>query len=249
MRNPKILIGGESSGRTRDAFRALGYDAWSCDLLPCEADPTFHIQCDVRDLLHPGMWGGFIVHPDCTYLTNSAAWAYGNGPYHQKVKPGTLVGKARRAAREEALSFVKEMLDAPVEFIALENPVGVISTRIRPADQYIQPFDYGENASKKTGLWLKNLPPLVADPKDHVPGRLVCCGLTLPEGVGRYGCPSCLGQRTPVRRWANQTNSGQNRLSPGADRWKERSRTYQGWSNAMAIQWGAYIFNKINGLA
>jgi hypothetical protein len=103
------------------------------------------------------------------------------------------------------------MLNAPVPFIAMENPVGVISTRIRPASQYINPHEYGEDASKKTGLWLKNLPHL--KPTETVDPRIV------------NGKP----------RWANQTDSGQNRLSPGADRWIERSRTYQGWADAMAM--------------
>ena len=213
----RVLIGCESSAVIRDAFRALGHDAYSCDFLPCEGDPAFHFQCDVRTLLKPGMWDLFIVHPDCTYLTNSAAWAYGDGPYHQKVKPGTLVGAGRRAQREVALAFVEEMLSAPVPFIALENPVGVISTRVRPASQYIQPHEYGEDASKKTGLWLKGLPLL--KPTWHVAPRMI------------DGKP----------RWANQTDSGQNRLSPGANRWIERSRTYQGVADAIALQWGDYV--------
>jgi len=170
------------------------------------------------------MWDLFIVHPDCTYLTNSAAWAYGDGPYHQQVKPGTLVGAERRAQRLEALDFVKEMLDAPVPFIALEDPVGVISTRIRPASQYIQPFEYGEDASKKTGLWLIGLPNL--KPTSDYPPRLV----EWPKGSGNM-----------VKRWGNQTDSGQNCLTPGDDRWQVRSKTYQGWADAMAEQWSKYV--------
>jgi hypothetical protein len=210
----------------------------SCDLLPTEK-PGSHYQGDVRDLLEPGRFDLFICHPDCTYLTNSAAWAYGDGPYHQQVKPGTLVGAARRAERERSLSFVREMMAAPVPCWAIENPVGVISTRIKPATQYIQPHEYGEDASKKTGLWLQGLPPL--RPTRHVSPRWVCCGQTLPDTVGKYGCPNCEGDNQPRPRWANQTNSGQNRLSPGADRWRERSRTYQGWADAMAEQWGSYV--------
>lgn len=234
----RVLIGCESSGTIRDAFRALGHDAMSCDLLPTE-QPGPHYQGDVRDLLEPGRFDLFICHPDCTYLTNSAAWAYGDGPYHQKVKPGTLVGAARREAREKALEFVRQMMAAPVPRIAIENPVGVISTRITPATQYIQPYEYGEDASKKTGLWLQGLEPL--RPTRFVEPRWVCCGHELPEGVGRYGCPNCEGENKPRPRWANQTNSGQNRLSPGADRWRERSRTYAGWAWAMAWQWGGDI--------
>lgn len=197
---------------------------------------------DVRDALQLRRWDVFICHPDCTYLTNSAAWAYGDGPYHQKVKPGTLVGAARRKAREEALGFVEEMMAAPVQHIAIENPVGVISTRLRPASQYIQPHEYGHDASKKTGLWLKNLPLL--QPTRHVEPRWVCCGVELDPAVGKYGCVNCHGENRPSPRWGNQTNSGQNRLPPGENRWRDRSRTYTGWAEAMANQWGTYCSTK-----
>jgi hypothetical protein len=136
-------------------------------------------------------------------------------------------GRPRAELTEEALDFVRKIMALPVERIAIENPMGCISTRIRPADQYIQPYEFGDDASKKTGLWLKNLPLLVADPKDRVQGRLV----TLPNGK-------------TVERWANQTDSGQNRLGPGEDRWKERSRTYMGIANAMALQWGGLVETK-----
>jgi len=158
-------------------------------------------------------WDLMIAHPDCTYLTCSAEWAYKDGPYHQKVRPETLVGAARRRAREEALDFVRVLFDAPIKHKAIENPRGVISTRIRPASQYIQPYEYGHDASKITGLWLEGLPLLT--PTKYIEPRIV------------NGKP----------RWSNQTDSGQNRLSPGADRWKDRSRTYQGWADAMAKQW------------
>ena len=209
----RVLIGCESSGVTRRAFREAGHDAWSCDILPSEDNSPYHLQCDVRDVLYL-WWDLGIFHPDCTYLTNSAAWAYTDGPYHQKVKPGTPVGLERRILRQQALEFVQLLMDAPIERIAIENPVGVISTAIRPADQYIQPFEYGHSASKKTGLWLKNLP--VMRPTCIVPGRVV----------------------NGVERWDNQTDSGQNKLTPSPDRWRERSRTYDGWSQAMVTQWG-----------
>lgn len=219
-----VLIGGETSGRVREAFRKRGHEAYSCDLLPAQDRSPFHFQMDVRRLFIAGAFDLFIVHPDCTYLTNSAAWAYGDGPYHQRVKPGTLVGAARRAAREQALQFVREMMAAPFERIALENPVGVISTRIAPASQYIQPHEFGEDASKKTGLWLKNLPRLVGT--GAYPPRLV----EWPRGSGKI-----------VKRWGNQTDSGQNRLTPSEKRWQIRSDTYQGWADAMADQWGRLI--------
>lgn len=208
-----VLVGCESSGVIRNAFRKAGHEAYSCDLLPSEDNSPYHFQCDVKNLLVAG-WDLAIFHPDCTYLTNSAEWAYKDGPYHQKVKPDTPVGAVRRELRERALDFVRILMNAPIERIAIENPVGAISKYIRPADQYIQPYEYGHNASKKTGLWLKNLPLL--KPTQYVKPRMIA------------GKP----------RWDNQTDSGQNKLSPSEDRWRERSRTFQGWGDAMANQWG-----------
>lgn len=240
----RVLIAGESSGVTRDAFLALGHDAMSCDLLPTER-PGPHHQGDVRGILVDG-WDLMIAHPDCTYLTNSAAWAYGDGPYHQKVKPETPVGIVRRKLRLEALAFVQLLMDAPVGKIAIENPVGVISTAIRKADQYIQPHEFGHDASKKTGLWLKNLPLL--KPTLHIAPRSVCSACkdsrvgAVALHVFGYGCANCGADHNKIRmRWANQTDSGQNRLTPGPDRWKERARTYQGWADAMALRWGGQV--------
>ena len=218
-----VLIGCEFSGTTRDAFIRAGHFAMSCDLLPSES-PGPHFQGDIFDAIALGGWDLLIAHPDCTYLTSSAEWAYGDGPYHQKVKPETLVGSTRRAAREEALNFVRKLMNAPIKRKCLENPRGVIGTRIRPASQWIQPYEYGHDASKITGLWLEDLPPLV--PTEKVRGRIV----EYPPDSGRF-----------VERWANQTDSGQNILTPSPDRWKERARTYQGWSDAMAAQWGALL--------
>lgn len=209
----KVLVACEYSGIVRDAFTKRGHLAVSCDLLPSEK-PGYHKQCDVREILHLG-WDLLIAHPDCTYLTCSAEWAYGDGPYHQRVKPETLVGAARRAAREEALDFVRLLLAAPIKKKCIENPGrGAINTRIRKPDQIIQPNQFGHDASKATGLWLENLPLLV--PTCYIQPRYV------------DGKP----------RWGNQTDSGQNNLSPGPDRWKDRARTYQGWADAMVDQWG-----------
>ena len=221
-----VLIGCENSGIIRDAFAARGHNAMSCDLLPSDR-PGLHYQGDVRDLLFSGNgWDLFICHPDCTYICSS-------GLHWNKKRP------EREKQTEQALEFVREMMAAPVPRIAIENPVGRIGTAIRPADQYIQPYEFGHDASKRTGLWLKNLPTLKADPKNYVQPRYVCCGEVLDVGlVGRYGCPYCCGDKTPRPRWSNQTNSGQNALPPSADRWKVRAETYQGWADAMAEQWG-----------
>jgi hypothetical protein len=216
----RVLVGCECSGVVREAFRACGHDAWSCDLKPTE-QPGNHLQCDVLTVLDDG-WDLMIAHPDCTYLTISAEWAYkdpdcvrypGVG-YHMKLKAGTLTGAARRAARDEAAKFFRTLLDCRIPRVCLENPVGCISSRVRKPDQTIQPHQYGEDASKATCLWLRNLPPL--KPTGHFPPRMV------------NGRP----------RWGNQTDGGQNKLSPSANRVTDRSRTYEGIARAMADQWG-----------
>jgi hypothetical protein len=196
----KILVACEYSGRVRDAFRAAGHDAWSCDLLPCDADPAYHIQGDVVPLLGQG-WDLMVAHPPCTYLCSS-------GLHWNKRVEG------RQAKTEAALDFVRTLLSCPIPRVAIENPVGCISTRIRKPDQTIQPWQFGHDASKATCLWLKGLPLLR-------PGAIIS-----PRMVA--GRP----------RWANQTDSGQNRLGPSTDRWKIRSETYSGIATAMAQQWG-----------
>lgn len=195
----RVLIACEFSGVTRDAFIRKGHDAMSCDLLPTSI-PGPHYQGDVRDVLNWG-WDLMIAHPDCTYLCSSGLH------WNKKVE-------GRKEKTEEALEFVRLLLNADIEKIALENPVGCIGTRIRKASQYIQPYEFGHDASKRTGLWLKGLPLL--EPTKYVKPRLV---------NGR-------------ERWSNQTDSGQNRLAPSPTRWKERAKTYQGWADAMADQWG-----------
>jgi hypothetical protein len=155
---------------------------------------------DVRQHLAAG-WDLMIAHPECTYLSSSGMhW--------------TTRGLRDPRLTENALDFVSRLMCAPIKHIAVENPVGCISTRIRPADQYIQPYQFGEDASKKTGLWLKNLPLLQAT--KFVKPRLV------------DGKP----------RWSNQTDSGQNKLPPSEKRGLDRAKTYQGIADAMAEQWG-----------
>ena len=210
----RVLIGCERFGKVRDAFRARGHDAWSCDTAPDVAGSPFHIQDDVRNVVGRG-WDLGIFHPDCTFLTNSAAWAYGDGPYHQKVKPGTLVGAARRQARKDAVAFIEELRASPIPRKAFENPVGHLSAVWRKPNQTIQPHQFGDDASKATCLWLENLPCLL--PTKLIPPRMV------------NGRP----------RWANQTDNGQNKLTPSADRAMLRAATYPGIANAMADQWGA----------
>ena len=215
------LIGCESSGVMRRAFRALGHDAWSCDLLPAADGSPHHFQSDVLAVIDPKFrWDGAIFHPDCTYLTNSAAWAFSDPDYerypgigyHQRIKPETLVGEARRQARKDAVAFVKELWRAEIPKIAIENPIGYLS-KVLGTPQIIQPNWFGDDASKATCLWLKNLEPL--EKTNQVAPRIV------------NGKP----------RWANQTDTGQNRLSPSEDRWSKRSETYPGVAAACADQW------------
>jgi hypothetical protein len=216
----KVLIACEYSNVVRDAFAALGHDAWSCDLLPAERGGK-HYQGDVRDMLKD-RWDLMIAHPPCTFISVSGMhW--------------TTRGLRDPKLTEDALDFVRLLMDADIERIGLENPISIISSRIRKPDQIIQPYEFGEDASKKTCLWLKGLEPL--KPTKFIAPRMVCCGMVIPSG-DKYGCPNCNGEKVARPRWGNQTNSGQNKLAPSEDRWKDRSRTYQGIANAMADQWG-----------
>ncbi len=194
----RVLVACEYSGVVRDAFLNAGHYAMSCDLLPCESTASGdHYQGDVRDILDHD-WDLMIAHPPCTYLSVSGMhW--------------TTRGLRDPQLTEDALDFVRLLMNAPIPRIAIENPVSVINSRIRKPDQIIQPWWFGHDASKKTCLWLKNLPLL--QPTDMLPGD------------------------TKTRR-ANQTASGQNKLPPSADRWKMRSATFPGIAAAMATQWG-----------
>lgn len=191
----KILIACEFSGIVRTAFQQNGHDAWSCDLLPSDL-PGQHIQADILSVLDKG-WDMMIAHPPCTYLCSSGL--------HWNTKM-----PKRQQKTLEAILFVQSLMYANIPMIAIENPIGCLSTRIRKPDQIIQPWQFGHPESKSTCLWLKNLPKLT-------PTNI----LTKP---GKY--------------WANQTPTGQNKLGPSPDRWKLRSITYKGIAEAMANQWG-----------
>lgn len=194
----RVLVACEYSGVVRSAFARRGHYALSCDLLPAE-DGGEHYRGDVMNIINDG-WDLMIAHPPCTYLSVSGMhW--------------TTRGLRDPQLTEDALAFVRTLLEAPIPRICVENPVSVISSRIRKPDQIVQPHQFGHDASKKTCLWLKGLPLLV--PTQHVAPRVV---------NGR-------------KVWGNQTASGQNKLGPSETRWKERSRTYEGIADAMATQW------------
>jgi site-specific DNA-cytosine methylase len=147
----KVLVACEYSGKVRDAFKARGHDAWSCDLLPTDVKGK-HIQGDVLDTLDQG-WDLMIAHPPCTHLAVSGARWF----------------KDKQQEQIEALEFVSALLNAPIDRIALENPISIISTKIRKPDQIVQPWQHGHGETKATCLWLKGLPKL--EPTNVVSGR------------------------------------------------------------------------------
>jgi hypothetical protein len=190
----KVLIACEYSGKVRSAFEKMGHFAVSCDLLPTEK-PGFHYQCDVFDIINDG-WDLMVAHPPCTDLAVSgAAW------FKEKIADGR---------QQRALDFVQALMDAPIPMIAIENPISVISSKIRKPDQIIQPWMFGHKETKATCLWLKGLPKLVpmTDLKEET--------MALPRK-----------ERMRLHY-----------LPPSADRWKIRSETFQGIADAMANQWG-----------
>ena len=180
----KVLVACEYSGRVRDAFTAKGHDAISCDLLASDS-PGKHYKGDIKDIIYDG-FDIMIAHPPCTHLAVS-----GSRHFWRKEKE-----------QKEALDFVRFLMNAPIKRWCLENPVSIISSRIRPSDQTVQPYMFGHGETKATCFWLKNLPLL--KPTKYVEGR-------------------------EPKVWLEP---------PGPDRWKNRSRTYQGIADAMAEQWG-----------
>lgn len=190
----KILVACEYSGRVRDAFIARGHDAWSCDILPSDT-PGPHIQADVSKYLDAG-WDMMIAFPPCTHLASSGARWWAN----------------KEAEQADAKAFFMRLANANIPRIAIENPVGLMSTAWRKPDQSIQPWMFGHEATKTTCLWLKNLPHLT-------PTKIVGKG-------SRHVTKS--GKSLPT--WYN--------LPPSPDRGKIRSLTFQGIANAMAEQWG-----------
>lgn len=193
----RVLVACEFSGKVREAFRALGHDAWSFDLLPSPSASPFHIQEDVLVTAYHGKWDLMIAHPPCTHLAVSGARWF----------------KDKQKEQKEALRFVQLLMDAPIPKIAIENPVSVISSYIRKPAQIVQPWMFGDEATKTTCLWLKNLPKLT-------PTNIVGKGERHVTKSGRS-----------LPKWYN--------LPPSEDRAMIRSTTFPGFAAAMAAQWGA----------
>lgn len=220
------LVGMETSGAIRERLRDIGVEAWSCDLLPSQDGSRYHIEGDVFDFLDKG-WDGAVFHPTCTYLTISAAWAF-NDPdfekypgvgYHQRVKEGTLTGAARREARDAAVEDVARLWNSKIPVVIIENPIGALSKRFRKPTQIVQPYMFGDDASKATCLWIRGAEGLKIPAKDRWhPGREV----EWPRGSGKI-----------VTRWSNQTDSGQSNVTPSEDRWQKRSDTFPGIADAI----------------
>lgn len=232
MSRPRVLIGYSRCQLTREAFERAGCEAWTCDLLPPDGLTDFHILGDVWDTARAG-WDAAVFHPMCTNLTISGAWAFSDPDferypetgYHQRVQPGTLTGAERREARERDLENFRQLLALPYPK-AIENPAhSFVNAAIRIYDQAVQPFQFGDNASKRTGFWLDRLP------------RLRPTSFAEPRQVG--ATRDLLGHATP--RWGNQSDGGQNKLRPSETRWLERSRTFPGLAAAMGDQWGSYL--------
>lgn len=195
-----VLIACEESGEVRRAFRELGHDAWSCDLLPAgDGETDYHYQGDIFEFIDGSgiEWDLMIAHPPCTHLSISGArW------FKDKVEE-----------QKNALKFVQALMDLDILRIAIENPISVISSKIRKPDQIVQPWMFGDPFTKTTCLWLKNLPPLYpTDIVDKGERHVTKGGKSLPK-------------------WYN--------LPPSEDRAKIRSRTFPGFARAMAQQWGS----------
>jgi len=205
----KVLVACELSGTVRDAFRAKGHDAWSCDIQPCDGDNTYHFQQDVTEIIYNDCWELLIAHPPCTYLSNS-----GSLRLYKGGKKANGIDRDRWEKMVKAAVFFRLFLCADIPKICVENPVIHGHAMEHIGEKYIQtiqPYQFGHPESKRTCLWLKGLPELK-------PTNI----LTKPE----------------CGYWDNQCPGGQNKLGPSPTRAKDRSKTYQGIAEAMANQWG-----------
>ena len=209
----KVLVACEESQAVTKAFRKLGHEAYSCDIQECSGDkPEWHIKGDALVEAYSGKYDLMVAHPPCTYLAVSGdRWMYNNDG---------SINLERLKNQRKALNFVQKLLDAPIDKIALENPVSVISSQIRKPDQIIQPYEFGHSEAKKTCLWLKNLPKLK-------PTKIVDKGEFM-EWVDKNG------KKKRQAKWYMDVLS---KAKTKAERQKLRSKTYQGIADAIAKQW------------
>lgn len=213
----KILVACEESQAITKAFRKLGFEAYSCDLLPSSGGyPEWHIQGDAIAEAYSGRYDMMIAHPPCTYLAVSGArWLYN--------KDGSR-NEERYKNQAEALDFVQQLMNAPIKHIAVENPISVISSHIRKPDQIVHPYMFGDKASKSTCLWLKNLPKL--EPTDIVEkGEFV-------EWVDKNG---------KKKRQAKWYLDALAKAKTPEERRTLRSKTFQGMADAIADQWSRVL--------
>ena len=222
----RILVACEESQTITKAFRKLGHEAFSCDLLPCSGGhPEWHYQQDVFEVINNG-WDLMIAHPPCTYLSVAGAWAMYN-------KDGSI-NKVRMKNQNDALDFVRKLMDAPIERIAIENPISIISSQIRKPDQIVHPYHFGDKASKATCLWLKNLPKL-----KHTN--------IVEKGEFMQYIDKKTGKIKKMAKWMNdcalesmkESDPNKRKLI----RQKLRSKTFQGIANAIAYQWTKHFTN------
>ena len=216
-----VLVACEESQAVTKQFRALGHNAYSCDLLNSSGgNPEWHIKGDAIQIAYDSSynWDLMIAHPPCTYLAVSGArWLYN--------KDGSR-NEDRWVKQAEGLAFVRKLMDAPIEYIAIENPVSVISTQIRKPDQIIQPYQFGDEASKKTCLWTKNLPNLV-----HT------------DIVGKGEMIEWIDKNGKTKRQAKWYLDALSKAKTPEERRTLRSKTFKGIAKAMAEQWSEAIVN------
>ena len=214
MRVLKVLVACEESQAVCKAFRALGHKAFSCDLQECSGGhPEWHIKGDALKVLNLPMWDLVIAHPPCTFLTVAANRYYNEDKYGEKAK-------RRKDEREQAIKFFMEFANCKCKRVAIENPIGVISSRWKKPTQIIQPFQFGHKERKATCLWLKNLPPLK---------------------------PTNIVEPDIIKHASGKTDSRlhfETLSLPAEERAKIRSKTFEGIAKAMAEQWSEYILKE-----
>jgi len=218
----RVLIACEESQATTKAFRKLGHEAFSCDLLPCSGGhPEWHFQCDIFEVINQG-WDLMVAHPPCTFLTGSGVQWLSNPedkdlPFEERRSHPKYPN--RRQDMLDSVEFVKALYNAPIKNIAIENPVGLLSSRWRKPNQIVQPYMFGDEATKTTCLWLKNLP------------------LLLPTNVVGRGERTFFASGKSHPQWyADALRNAKTK----AERQTLRSKTFEGMAMAFAEQWGAF---------